>query len=390
MPIFGHPTHVDQLGQISVESYPPTGNVRTKLFALYWGCTMSLVVKGSIAAELCSMLTQYPKILLGEDTDATDWRGNDTKLTFETKYYNAEVDVTALVGDDPSQWKTLDEADAFIYVVTTEEAIEIEKKAEKAGDGTESKHQDVHCDLSVEKDVVTRVLVVAGHDATSLSDKSAMFWATWAIDRGFEYIYMPKEGRMATAADREKESLPRLMEALESTQWRSMQPKGKDGSSSSSSAVRDNVFQSNTTTTTTTSCSGGGDISDIANPFLVGHSDDDIHSSGSRQAQAASADSKERERESTHGSGTNQHTTNTEEEGGEGDNSDGNVGFEQLLEQAMKMRESVASGALGDAERRAQAERFATQFAAMLDFGEGGDSSDDDDDDGGGGGGGSD
>jgi hypothetical protein len=346
---------------------------------------MSLVVKGSISAELCSMLTQYPKIILGEDTDATDWRGKDTKLTFETKYYNAEVDVTTLVGDDPLQWKALEDADAFIYVVTTEEAIEIEKKAEKAGDGTESKHQDVHCDISVEKDVATRVLVVAGDDTTSLSDNSAMFWATWAIDHGFEYIYMPEEGRMDTAAEREKESLPRLMEALESTQWRSMQPKGRDGSSSSSSssAVRDDVFQFNSTT----SSSSGGDISDTANPFLVGHNDDDIHSSSSSGQAAGSiaasaASSKEREREGksrTHGSGTNTANTEYEEDEVEG-RSDATAGFEQLLEQAIKLRETVASGALSDAERRNRAELFATQFASMLDFGEGGDSSDDDND----------
>ena len=318
---------------------------------------MSLVVSGGeTVTALVSMVTQ-----LGQSTG--DAEGGEKRLMLETEYFSAEVLIhTALVtvvppvlppksipGNEQAHVRASDGyesmdadhtkgADSFIFTMSAEEAA-----AAKEADSTP---QDLHdiCGLAEECDVPIRILNIIGKEP--LSEESTMHWIGWSLDHGFEFIFIDSSDLMATADEREKEGLPRLLESLHSHQWSSMVPKSSSGSSGSGSGSSrggeveqqqaGDVFQFHDQAVVEEEGEGEGEedgskkksvgVAMKGNPFLAGvePSDDETKDDG----------------------------------------------LDQLMAQARQLRELVDTGNLSDAERRDKAAAFAMKFASMVDLGD--------------------
>lgn len=293
---------------------------------------MALVLQGSGGPEVSGWLLSYGKDPAEVEeavrcAQAYPTRGGTLEL--KTKYYKASVDVCVL-DDSITERNYLEAAaegaDAFVQVLTVEE--------EEASPNIEAE-VSAETKVAEESDVATRVLVKIG---SSKEDSGAMRWVTWALDHGFEYVYIDRTNLMSTADEREKEGLPRLMEGLQSTAWQAMESEGSSSSSSKQSLFRlqeESVAVATTSAAATTAVSTG-DEDENMNPFLESE-EIPVETDEERKAQ----------------------------------------NFENLMEQAMKLRDDVHAGSLSDEARREKAAQFAMQFASALDLGD--DESDDSD-----------
>lgn len=295
---------------------------------------MALVVQGCGAPEVWGWLLSYGEPATEVEKAVRGAQQSDPVssgiLTLETKYYKARVKSRVLQGTctDRTYSEVITKGtDAFIQVLTAEEegvSPDIEVKV-----STDTK-------VAEESDVGTRVLVKIG---SSEEDTGAMRWVTWSLDHGFEYIYVDRTNLMNTADEREKEGLPRLIECLQSTTWQTMESKDASSSSSKQNVFR---FQEESTTAATTS----DDASTTASVFTR-DGGDDINPFLEKEVIPAENE-EERKAQS----------------------------FENLMEQAMKLRDDVHAGSLSDEARREKAAQFAMQFASVLDLGDDSDDSD--------------
>ena len=288
---------------------------------------MACLVAGAASPEISAWLCNYNQAVVAQDSTVSSEQSGPLTLSIETKYYKASVDVQVFDSAECSE-ADLEAADAFICVLTTEEEQTNPEEFEvHLGAGTK---------LSEEKDVATRLLVKVGEVS---EDSSAVRLMTWALDHGFEYVYIDRTNLMSTANEREKEGLPRLMECMHSTAWRSMEssvPKQNvfrfqegTGTSSASSGSSSNSSSSSSSTTTMNSVNtaSGISIDDAAGNLFLENEVIPVETDEEMKAQ----------------------------------------NFENLMEQAMKLRDDVHSGSLSDEQRREKAAQFALQFASVFD-----------------------
>ena len=303
---------------------------------------MSLVISGG---ETVDTLVSY---ICGYDTNSPESisEGAQIRLKLETKYFEAEVSVhtvkvalrasnsikssseSEVSGKTPLDSGKIQEVDTFIFTMCAAEAAAVKAHG-----------SEVHalCALAEKKDVPVRIVNIIGKEP--LPEDSTMHWIGWSLDHGFEFIFIDSSDLMATADEREKEGLPRLMESLHSHQWSSMVPKSSSSSSGSSSS-------------SSGSTSGGG-AEQTAGGVLQ------FYGEGSQG------------KEGKEGGGSKKSVAlgdNPFLAGEEPVDDTKDDGLDSLMSEARRLRELVDTGSLSDAERRDKAAAFAMKFASMVDL----------------------
>ena len=327
---------------------------------------MSLVISGNSSPvdNLVSFIFGF-----GKDDNSVDCIPF-SKLSLETKYYSAEVSVhkarVSSIGVskevenksdaqntskyDSDLCKKVENADTFIFTMCAEEATGL---TSKTGESTDSGTQDVHhfCTIAEESDVPVRILNIVGKGP--MEEERSMHWIGWGLDHGFEFIYIDSTNLLATAEEREKEGLPRLMESLHSHQWSSMVPKGSSSSQGSRS---------------------GPDVFQFHNGQAISEEErnEDTHKEEKEKKREKEREENEAKRlvqDSQMEAGGNPFLDEAIPTPTDDDAKDD--GLEQLMAQARQLRELVDAGGLSDTARREKAAAFAMQFAAMVDISSG-------------------
>ena len=81
---------------------------------------MACIIQGNSAKQVSNWLCNYGMVDVGEDLTVNSTQREHLTLLIETKYYKTSVDVLVLSAEESSK-DHIDTADAFVYVLTTEE-----------------------------------------------------------------------------------------------------------------------------------------------------------------------------------------------------------------------------------------------------------------------------
>eukprot|EP01032_Pedospumella_encystans_P023156 gene23156-26218_t len=191
---------------------------------------MSLIVNGesSLIEKLSLLLTNYKALCVNESLDEEK---NTRILNLVTKYYSAIVTLD-LLAFDASDESVLDNAEGYI-LVPSEGDLSLPKYALSRA--------------AVEVDTGLRILVALTEGSEV---KHRPSYEAWALENSFEYVEINILDPVKDFQEREKSGLPRLIEALESNMWSTMQRAPKAPSASSSSSASNSASN----TTSTSSC----------------------------------------------------------------------------------------------------------------------------------------
>ena len=270
------------------------------------------------------LLCGYDRLVSGTAELAMLEEGSS--MVLETKYYKATVAVeygaSGHAGGDESP------VGAHLAVLSSAAANETNSLPESE---------------STDESIPVRLLVVVRQASDpELSDEARYACAVWALEHSCEFVYVDATADLvSTWNEREKDGLPRVVEALQSNMWSSMQRKESKDDQLKGAAPPKVV------------------LSSAANPALPAAPEqkpssenlsvaDILSSAGCPAAEEVSQE--ERMLES----------------------------FAGLVADARRQREEVLAGNVSDQLRRDRAAAFAMQFSKMLD----GDDNEDDDESG--------
>eukprot|EP01032_Pedospumella_encystans_P028288 gene28288-31949_t len=194
---------------------------------------MSLIVNGesSLIKKLSLLLTNYKALCVNESLNE---EADTRTLNLVTKYYSANVTLD-LLAFDASDESVLDNAEGYI-LVPSEGDLSLPKYALSRA--------------AVEADTGLRILVALS-EGSEVNHRPS--YEAWALENSFEYVEINILDPVKDFQEREKSGLPRLIEALESNMWSTMQRAPKSTTASSSSSSTSNTASNSTGT----SCSAG-------------------------------------------------------------------------------------------------------------------------------------
>ena len=178
----------------------------------------------------------------------------------------------------------------------------------------------------------------------------------WALDNSFELIDINMSKLLDTFNDREKEGLPRLIEAIEATNWSSVAKKNNDTRTSATANVSLLTHVSTDLISSSLTCSPQ------RQPVVTAHMNTSNDTTDeSKPVVFANIPELSEPAASTY-SGAEDEIMTT---------------YSNIVEEARRLREDVMAGTVSDEERRNKAAECALKFAQMMNFDE--ESSDDDD-----------
>jgi hypothetical protein len=193
-----------------------------------------------------------------------------------------------------------------------------------------------------------KLLVQLIGDGFPMASKVTEESTLWAVDHGFEYVEVDESHLVQGWQEREKDGLPRLMEAIQSTMWTCLKKKNihavhvQEQASSSSSDKGENVFQFGEASTKTTVAVER----DAARRQIALEALDNATTGSVRPTNVAST------------SGEVGH----ENVGEDHDVED----FSDIMEKAKRLRDEATAGNMSDDERRRKAAEMALQLAKMM------------------------
>ena len=333
--------------------------------------TVSTLALHGAAADtlaLSAYLTRYDThVILGKSVAAKEFEEEDSKkvctYVVNNKYFTADLDVRRVVyGATDTEINSSSSAgsEGFVLVISQDSA---ESRLTSTGTGSSTLQSDALLAAALvaseDDDVSVRLVVVlspsTGDGLEGINMPAREAWVSWCCDHSFEFV----EVSTGTAAvlrethdEREKDGLPRVVEALSSHMWRSMQSKGGNGVASKNS-VQTSIAPDSIT---------AADTSAAPTPVAVGTAERQL--SAVTPAPTAPAESNPFLAELN--------TANTDEK-------DEEASLFSMVDQAKALRAAVDAGSVSDEQRKTQAESIALRFAAMLDM-QGGDDEDDDSD----------
>jgi len=286
-----------------------------------------LVIAGSppeLGRLMGRLLCGFDRLVNGTAEQATLEEGSS--MVLETKYYKATVSVECgMAGGDESP------VGAHLAVSSSAAANE------SAGSFSLPESE------STDESIPVRLLVVVRRACDpELSDEARYACAVWALEHSCEFVYVDTTADLvSTWNDREKDGLPRVVEALQANMWSSMLRKeSKDGHLKG--AVPPTVLSSPSSPAPPATTS---EKPNSENQSIV-----DILSSAGPAAEELSQEERMLEC------------------------------FAGLVADARAQRDAVLAGNISDQQRRDRAAAFAMQFSKMLDDGE---DEDEDEDEGG-------
>ena len=195
--------------------------------------------------------------------------------------------------------------------------------------------------------------------AAELADAERLAWTEWCLDNGFELIEVVAADPVRGWRDREKEGLPRLIEALHSTMWSTMVRRDQPATV----FARAEAVAASATVAATGPASSSASFS--SSLFAAEKTDNAAAAVDAplNVRVVASADA-----------------ITIEEEEEEPDDEDALMAqLEEVIGQAREYRQQAVDGAVPDEERLRRAEHVARALATMLHLDD--DDNDDDDDD---------
>jgi len=301
-------------------------------------------------------------------------------MSLETKYYSARLDLFLCELERGGEAEELGGKEGYLMCLSVEMAnntASVVSRQELFAKG----------EAAEDAGISIRILVILGRDVT-LSEEARGAWINWSLDHGFELIEIDSSGLTDSWKEREKEGLPRLMEALQANMWSSMVRKEASGSSSSSSSGGGGAVGG----------SGGGSssVSSTSSVFEF-HNKQGIATESKQEATSeastgASAFDEQYFRRMREADETNEQNAQAVDlpvldEGGEHNDSSSELPaadasldrFADILAQAKSTREAALSGKLSDHDRRAQAAQMAMQLSQLLSMA--GEDEDDEDED---------
>jgi hypothetical protein len=240
-------------------------------------------------------------------------------MILETKYYKAVVGLVYHEGE--AGIESISNLGAHIAVISSASVL-------KSVSGTFVVPEPVDDSASV------RLLVVIKQErAEELSDEARYNCTLWALERSCELIEIDMGNLLRTLDEREKEGLPRVIEALQANMWSSM--------------YRKDQYE-------TSSDSDGTTIKVTAPPLKPS-----IEATSPAQVELPPPPRCEQDVNLIGETLFANEQLSNEELMLEN--------FSDMIDKAKALRESVMSGKLTDEERRERAAAFAMQFATMLD-----------------------
>jgi hypothetical protein len=340
------------------------------------------------ATTLCNYLLHYERLTLGQEVEVgrplPPPGTSEACIQVKNKYFSASVQLVCVApstenaaellrgitndGESPEDNSSTAAAEGFVRVLSQPEAERaIETGTEKGSDELRIAHADLRLALAaVEGDLPVRLLVVlcqrgeSAGEREGLSESARCAWVSWACDNGFELIEVPCHSLAALRAthdEREKEGLPRVVEALGSHMWRSGE-RPREGVKGTPRLQGATVASELVAATSTTGAGAGGGQS--ASAFVSEHS----------HSPTPAADVKKEDENPFLPLGApGQGDASSDRNGnGGGDAEDSEQAVFDIIHQARALREAVSSGKVSDEERRARAEQMALRFAAMIDL----------------------
>ena len=320
---------------------------------------MSIVIAGCVSrSALLTGILEYDELCATSDATSTnasctdrviDTNGPSIMFNLHSKYYDAQLKVMLGHDDDIGGWKPLLQSsdpefpvEGFIYITDSPQL----KESTLSGLAVTLDHQS---GLDVKLLVHWKA-----NGSLELDDAERTSRFEWSLNHGFEFIEIDATNVTQGWKNREKEGLPRLIEALHSNMWSTMIRKDPKVQKLSSSSVFTRVEA-------TVSCEDRGavpstfnnDVGDSAAPELPTST---IHSPSTSLT-------------------VKPNDSNVDINGDDDEEDKELMGkFEEIIGQARQYRQQAAEGTVSDEERLSRAEHVARALAAMLNI------NDDDDD----------
>jgi len=208
--------------------------------------------------------------------------------------------------------------------------------------------------------------------AAELSDAERLARTEWCLDHGFELVEVDAADPVRNWKDREKEGLPRLVEALHSTMWSSMVRKDKP-----TTTVFARAEAAAATTATATAMAAPAPAPVPATAPATASTTKTATSSAVKITDPAQGSAAPAARVLTVTSADSITLEQVDEEDDDPDGEDAMLAqLEEVISQAREYRQQAVDGAVPDEERLRRAEHVARALAAMLHL----DDDDDDDD----------
>jgi hypothetical protein len=327
------------------------------------GDQMSIIVAGSASRKaLLAGILQYDKLCATSDAatlhessiKSIDADGQPIIFNLNSKYYDARLKFLIGRDDELDGWKPLLQSsdsefpvEGIIYVTDSIQMTE-STLSESAVTVTSDNQSELDVKLLVHW---------KSSGSPDLDDAERTSRFEWSLDHGFEFIEIDATNVTHGWENREKEGLPRLIEALHSNMWSTMVRKDPNVQKLPSSSVFTRV---EATVAREDRCpvpavgtgphSGLGDITASVSPSAT--------ASGPNTSLAVKP------------------TDANVDINGDDDEEDKELmgKFEEIIGQARQYRQQAAEGTVSDEERLSRAEHVARALAAMLNI------TDDDDD----------
>jgi hypothetical protein len=292
-----------------------------------------------VGVELGRYVMQFEAVCRGEvkiGSSKMEALPAEAAFTVDNKYFTAKVNIQTTVSTEY-------ETEAYILALSVAET-------EAAASSSTSVIASV-IKQAEEADHTVKLLVVLG--TTELSSKAREHWISWTCEHGYELIEVCTKNAdtlRETHDEREKDGLPRVLEALGSHMWGSAEKKPTPSIGAYSAA------QPAPTAAELGLGVSAAPVSEVPQASTV-----------FRQNNAAPI----------HTSTTNDNNPFMTAEMAalaEEVQDDPDTAVFTMLEQARALREASTNGQLNDDERREQAAKMAMRMAAMFDLGEDSDS----------------
>mmetsp|Transcript_11182 Transcript_11182/g.17026 ORF Transcript_11182/g.17026 Transcript_11182/m.17026 type:complete len:324 (+) Transcript_11182:34-1005(+) len=303
-----------------------------------------------------SGILQYDELCAGSlDTDyilrphTGDSQSDNITFSIANKYFDADLILSLQSSHTSEEYRDIvSQAECCILTAPHDEVID-------DSISTVSSH-------AVENGIDVRMFVaIKDKDNGETVERHRHERLMWSLDNGFEYLEIDVSNPVEGHQLREKEGLPRLMEALNSNMWRSMKKK-----TSGVAQVDKTVFRMPAVETPS------------EKPDDTRTEKEDCKPNRNHEASASAVESQEgcasaaAEKES--GPDFMDIIQGTIPMNNEDKDDKMWNDFSNVISQARQMREQAVKGNISDEDRRAKAAELAMQFCAMMDFD---DSSDD-------------
>jgi len=339
-----------QAGELEPHANPAS----TSILALH-GCAADTLA-------LSAYLSLYgTHVILGKAIGEKEFDEEDSKkictYVVNNKYFTADLDVRRILYSTTSERACVPSSgsEGFILVLSQESA---ESRLPSAAQSDAL--LAAASSAAEDEDVSVRLVVVLSPASASASVSGALgmpareAWVSWCCDHSFEFVEICTGTAAAlrdTHEERDKDGLPRVVEALSSHMWRSMRRKEGHGLASSAAQVpalasepleapaQSTHSSAPAAATVPAGATTSKEDDSSGNPFLA-------------ELLASNAN------------------TNTDEK-------DDEASLFSMVDQAKALRAAVEAGTVSDDQRKAQAEAIAMRFMSMLDMGD--DSGDDSD-----------